>query len=255
MRRIILLGASNLTIALPRLLHAVQNAFDGPLEVFAALGHGRSFGMWSRILHRTLPGIVDCGLWDALKSSAEPAVPTRGLITDVGNDLLYGASVPQIAEWLETCLTRLKESGAEVTMTLLPLESARRLPAWRYYATRALFFPGSRISYAQIRQRAEELHQRQEELARQQGARTVELPGKWYGLDPIHIRHTRRRQAWKSILCGWPDFPPETPTGQAPLSLRLRVMRTEPQLRRVFGRERRAGQPVLQDGRLRVSLF
>ena len=255
MRHIILLGASNLTNAFPRVLAAVENAFDGPLEVSAALGHGRSFGMWSRVLHRALPGIVGCGLWPAVESPQAQPLETLGLITDVGNDLLYGADVPQIAEWVETCLARMKNYGADVVLTLLPIDSVRRLAPWRYYATRALFFPRSRLSFAEIRRRVYDLHHRLEELGRKYDIHTVEQPGGWYGLDPIHIRHTQRRQAWNRILSGWASFPTQTPTGQAPLAKRLQLFRIQPETRRLWGQEQNTTQPAYQISRTSVSLF
>ena len=255
MRRIILLGASNLTLSFPRVVGAVENAFDGPLEISAALGHGRSFGMWSRVLHRGLPGIVGCGLWPAVESCQAKPIETLGLITDVGNDLLYGADVPQIAEWVETCLARMKDYGADVVMTLLPTGSIERLPSWRYYATRTIFFPRSRLSFAEILHRVNDLHHRLEELGRKYEVHIVEQPGEWYGLDPIHIRHTRCRQAWNRILSGWPSFSTKIPTGQAPLAKRLKLFRTQPETRRLWGQEQKTTQPAYHVKRTSVSLF
>jgi hypothetical protein len=255
MRRIILLGASNLTIAFPRVLTAVENAFDGPLEISAALGHGRSFGMWSHLLHRALPGIVGCGLWRAVESRQAQPIETLGLITDVGNDLLYGADVPQIAEWIETCLARMKNYGADVVLTLLPMGSIEQLPPWRYYAARTLFFPRSRLSFAEICRRVDDLQHRLKELGRQYDVHTIEQPGGWYGPDPIHIRHSRRSQAWNHILSGWPSFPTIIPTGQAPLAKRLQLFRIQPETRRVWGRAQKTTQPAYQVSRTSVSLF
>jgi len=254
-RRIVLLGASNLNMGFPRLLRAFENGFEGPLEICAATGHGRSYGKWSRIFHRALPGIVDCGLWSALGNSNSQSTETLGLITDVGNDLLYGVDVPQIAEWVETCVTRLKGSGAEVVVTGLPLGSLERLSSWRFNAARALFFPKSRIRFAEIQHHSHALHGRLEELAKRHGATFVELPGQWYGLDPIHFRHMQRSEAWRNILSGWASFPPSTPTGMASPVMWSRLARMQPEVRHVFGRERQTGQPVMQRGRVNVSLY
>ena len=255
-RRIILLGASNLTMGFPRLVRALEAGFtDGPLEIFAALGHGRSYGMWSRILQRELPGITACGLWSAIAESRTQPNETLGLMTDVGNDLLYGAEVSQIAEWVEACVTRMKGYGADVVLTGLPIDCLERLGTWRYYTIRKLLFPRSRISLEEIRRRAHELNDRLAERARRHGATVVELPGRWYGLDPIHFRHTCRGEVWRRILCGWSSFPPETPTHLASPATWYRLSRIQPQIRRVFGRERRTSQPVFDRGRVSVSLY
>ena len=39
---------------------------DGPLEFVSACGHGRSYGIESKLFGRRLIGITQCGMWDAL---------------------------------------------------------------------------------------------------------------------------------------------------------------------------------------------
>jgi len=82
-RRVVLLGASNLTRGISTAVETARLQWGRPLDVMAALGHGRSYGLASRLLCRTLPSIVECGLWPAL--AARPPAPTAALVTDVGN--------------------------------------------------------------------------------------------------------------------------------------------------------------------------
>jgi hypothetical protein len=96
--RIVLLGASNLTRGISTVVESAQQIWGGPLDVCCALGHGRSYGWTSNFLGRSLPGIVGCGLWPALES--RPKLPTAALITDIGNDLMYGAPVQQVLLWV-----------------------------------------------------------------------------------------------------------------------------------------------------------
>jgi hypothetical protein len=242
-------------MGLPRLVRAFEAGFEGPLEVCAALGHGRSFGIWTRILHRSLPGITDCGLWPALDAHDSQADETLALITDVGNDLLYGVDAPQIAEWVEDCVTRLNRIGAQIVLTGLPMDNVEQLKAWRYYSTRALFFPRSQVTFEQMQKRARELHRRLHEIGERHGATMVGLPGEWYSLDPIHFRHLRRSAAWQTLLSAWRSFPPETPTGMASPFLWGQLARAQPILRKVFGNEQATSQPAFRRGRVSVSLY
>ena len=113
--RVVLLGASNLTRGISIVVETARLVLGAPLEVFVAMGHGRSYGKPSRILGRTLPGIVECDLWAALKE--RPALPTFALVTDIGNDVAYGYETGAIASWVEACLDRLGESGARKRQT------------------------------------------------------------------------------------------------------------------------------------------
>ncbi len=105
-RRVILLGASNLTRGISTVVGIAQASLGGPLDVVAAMGHGRSYGMWSRVLVRELPGIATCALWDAL--DRRPRLDTVALVTDIGNDIFYGASIDEIVSWVDVTLARLE---------------------------------------------------------------------------------------------------------------------------------------------------
>ncbi len=104
--RVIALGASNLTRGFRTVVSAARAAWGPEVQVLAALGHGRSYGAPSRVVFRTLPGILESGLWRTLESL--PALPTRALVADVGNDILYGLSAERILAWVEEALSRLQ---------------------------------------------------------------------------------------------------------------------------------------------------
>jgi hypothetical protein len=202
-RRAILLGASNLKVSLPWILDRVRRRAGGPVETLAACGHGRSYGAWSRFLFgRRLPGIAGCGLWREL--GRRPPLPTFALVTDVGNDLAYGAGVAATAGWVEACLDRLAapqaEAEAEIVMTLLPLARLERLSGLQVRLAAALLFPGREVAWPALLDQARDLDERLRRLGRERGARLVEPAADWYGLDPIHLRRSRRREVWSQIV-------------------------------------------------------
>ena len=196
MLRFVLLGASNLKIGFPQLF----SCLPGRVEVLAALGHGRSYGTWTSLAWvRRLPGIVHCGLWEELER--RPPLPTMAVLTDVGNDLLYGASVPTIAGWIGTCLERLARQEVEIVVGLLPIPSLEKVSAFRYHLIRQILFPGRRAEpWSAMLSSARELNERLRSLGSKHGARLVEPPPSWYGIDPIHVRRSRRRESWNEIL-------------------------------------------------------
>lgn len=244
LRRVVLLGASNVAVGFPTLVATAGRLLGGPLDILAAFGHGRSYGMRMALLWRELPGLVECGLWPALEG--RPPAPTFALVTDVGNDLLYDVPVSDIAGWVETCLGRLRRAGARTIMTPLPLCNVAALSRRRFLLVRTVLFPGCRLAFDTVVDRAFELDRRLRALAREYGAILAEPRRAWYGLDPIHIRRERRAVAWREVLSGWGTTAPIPATAFAAvrhsLALRLRLLR--PERRWLFGRERFTPQPA-----------
>jgi hypothetical protein len=225
--RIILLGGSNLARGISTVVEIARRIAcggAGPAEFLIAKGHGRSYGRRSTILGRGLPGITECGLWGAL--GPDDGRPTRALITDVGNDVAYGAAVPDIAGWVETCLERLARARARTVMTALPLESLRSLSPLRFKVARSILFPARRFSLGEALERCADLDDRLRGLAESHGVRLVEPEGGWYGVDPIHIRQRHLVAAWTTILGGWREGAEPLPRVRRSVRgwLRLRLM-------------------------------
>lgn len=199
--------------------------------MFAALGHGRSFGAPSKVGFRTLPGILESGLWAALQSS--PEVPTRALVTDVGNDILYGFSAGQILTWVGEAINRLQRITNDIVLTNLPLVTIRKLSETKFLIFRSILFPSSRLLFSNVLEAVERVDAGLRELSAVQGIRLFRLDPAWYGFDPIHVRRSLWRLAWREILGACSE---EVGGGGSFLEgLRLRLM--PPERRWLFGVE------------------
>ncbi len=251
--RVVLLGASNLTLGLPTVLATMRARLGpGPLEIFVAAGHGRSYGRWSRVGLRGLPGILGCGLWPAARK------PTRGrthaLLTDIGNDLAYGASPEELTGWVTACLDHLAEISADVVLTLLPVRSLACLAPWRYHLVKTVMFPGRRLPFRTLHAHVAAVNERLLTLASERRLTLVEPPADWYGRDTIHLRKSRRAAAWAEILSRWDGTPADAGVG-GPIG-RVSCRGLAPEWQTLFGVSRRCRQPSgrLEDGTT-VSLF
>lgn len=213
--RVVLIGASNLTLGFSTVVEGARAALGAPLEILGAFGHGRSFGAPTRVLGRRLPGILDCGLWRALEAGS--GAPTYAVVTDVGNDIGYGVPAETLAGWVEETLERLASRGATTVLTLLPQESLERVGVLRFYAARTLLFPSCRLRREDILERALHANARLRELAARMGISAIDPPLDWFALDPIHIRRRRRREAWSSVLARWGREPAPGAGGAGPL--------------------------------------
>jgi hypothetical protein len=196
--RLVALGASNLACGFRTVLSAARAAWGPEVQVLAALGYGRSYGAPSRVLIRKLPGILESGLFPA--RDALPGLPTRPLVADVDNDILYGVSAEQILAWIDETLGRLQRVTRDIILTDLPLAAIRRLSPARFLLFRSILFPSCRLSLGHVLEVAGRVNAGLVELATARGVRWFRLDPAWYGLDPIHIRPASWRSAWPAIL-------------------------------------------------------
>jgi hypothetical protein len=239
------LGASNLTRGLPTVVATARGAWGDDVEILAALGHGRSYGAPTRFLFRDIAGILQSGLWTALES--RPPAPTRALVTDVGNDILYNNSSEQTLRWVEEAVRRLKRVTGDIVLAGLPLESLHRIPAWKFATMKRTLAPSCRLTLEEALDAAERVHAGLVEMAATTGARFLPLDPAWYGLDPIHVKPSLWRPAWRKIL-GVEGTAPAMSWAE---SVKLYFM--APERRSLFGAERvtpQSGTPLPHGGRL-----
>jgi hypothetical protein len=197
-RRIVLLGASNLSMTLPTVVRIARSLFGGPLEFFAAVGFGRSYGQESKFFGKIFSGILRSDLWDSL-DRATP-MPTAALVADVGNDLAYEAPVGTIVDWVNTTLDRLAKHKATVALNNVPMASLNTVGAVRYYVMRDLLFARCRLSRAEMLRRAVELSEALARTAEERKIPAFSGENEWYGFDPIHPRRASAHEIWLRML-------------------------------------------------------
>ena len=268
-RRAVLLGASNLVRGLSTVVAHCGDAWGRPLDILAATGHGRCYARTSWVLGQSLPPITDCGLWDAL--AERQAGATAALITDIGNDILYGVSDSDVAARVEVCLERLANVEAKVVVTQLPMQSLSELGPSRFKLMRSVLFPFSKLDLSTALQRAARLNERIRTLADRYGAALVEPRREWYGWDPIHVRRKHASVAWAAVFSHWKSARRQGVAAHAPGDSKARdeatrgrsswrcwwaLRRARPARRRMFGIEQQKQQPSgrLVDGTV-VSFY
>lgn len=252
--RLVALGASNLTRGLQSVVAAARESWGRETEILAALGHGRSYGAPSQFLCRSLPGILQCGLWQALEARRVEPRPTLAVVTDVGNDILYGYPPALILDWVSAAVERLQCAGAEVRIAGLPLEGIGGLSTARFIFFRSLFVPSCRLPLAEVVSRAAKVQEGLGALARARSLCFVPLHPEWYGLDPIHIRPSWWAAAWRELL-GLPGVAAPAAGSTATWAFEsARLYAARPERMRLLGIEHRRPQPAYQLG-IRLSLY
>ncbi len=242
--RLVMLGASNLAMGSSTIIHAAQQAFDRPLDVLAACGHGRSYLGPSRIPFRELPGIAECQLWDDL--AQRDSLPTKAIVTDIGNDLLYGANVNEVVDSIDLCVARLIDAGSEIVVTGLPVSGLPTLGPRRFGFFRQLFFPRCKYSLNEVKELARELDERLEQLARRRSCRWLAMERAWYGFDPIHFRKQHATRVWQlavELLCDQKHLENKYENDSRAWQRWWQCQTAAPASRKLFGHQRNVSQP------------
>jgi hypothetical protein len=253
-RRVILLGASNLTRAFPTVVATARHTWGEPVEIMAAMGHGRSYGQHTTVFGRKISGIFPCALWQDLQT--RPPLPTAALVTDIGNDLLYGVPPAQLLDWVGRCLDQLQQAAASTVITQMPIGSVEGLNEARFRFFRQLFFPRSRLTLADAKAMVREFNEHLSRLGDSKNIPVIPVSTAWYGFDPIHLKRRVLRQAWPELLAAWRGAQEPVVVARSPLRTIAYLASRAPCEQSWFGFRRRAAQPSgrLVDGTT-ISLY
>jgi hypothetical protein len=227
----------------------MQDRFGGPSNVLVAAGHGRSYGQYSLVLVRGLPGITASGLWSHLDSGSKLTI--HALLTDIGDDIAFGHTPEQVLEWVSSCAQRLQRQAAQIVMTNVPIASIESLSEARYRLIRTIFFPFSRLSRQEAINRTGLVHGGLEDIASKYNIALFEQEPLWLGPDGIHIRYQRRKEFFRRIVERLPP-PSDARDSTVEETSHNTVWNRRPQFayRMLFGQEQHCQQPSgqLSDG-------
>lgn len=253
--RFVLLGASNLTVSLRLVIQLLQRRIGGPSDVLVAAGHGRSYGEFSQVMFRELPGITSSGLWKRLELAN--VRPTFALLTDIGNDIPYGYTPEQILGWVSWCVSRLQRQSVHIVMTNVPIASIKSISDWRYKMLRSVLFPRCQLSRREVVERASVVHHGLVEMAASKHFELLEPSSDWFGADAIHVHYWKRKAFYQRIT---EQFSSSNGmqclvTGNEPW-FSMWKQRPHFAYKKVLGRERRNQQPSgqLADGTI-ISMY
>lgn len=250
--RFVVLGASNVSRGLARLVATVRARTAGPADLFVAAGHGRGYAVTSRVGPRRLPSILASGLWRALDRE-RVAVP-GAVVMDVGNELLYGLGVAAVAAAVRTAVGRLADRGGRIVILGLPLASIGRVGPFRYRLMRTVYVPGCPLALGAIREGAMWLDEELRAIAADSGATFIGQPGTWYGFDALHVVRPRFDDLWQQVGDAW-ALPPATRRPRATFAEWAAVGTRAAEVRSIARWMRRTPQPAVDRHGLRVWMY
>lgn len=199
---VVCIGASNLVRGMPAVAALARNRLGKNTEIYFVSGHGRSYLGRSSFFFRTLPGILDSGLWEKL---SDKNGYIKAIITDIGNDIMYGYSENEILEGAVSAIERLKKLTSDITVTGLPVHNLDSLNEIKFRLVKSIFFPNSRLTLSQAMDCMKYISESLKNICTKMDLRFVPLEKEWYGFDPIHFKISRWKDAWGKIFSDDPE--------------------------------------------------
>jgi len=195
----IFLGASNLARGYGALADCLIHCLSpDPVEILHALGPGRGYSAEGGIFNITYPPIGSSGILESAKRRKEKARKVIALITDIGNDIMYGVPAPEITACLGTLLQKLNALEAEVFIHPIPLDFSKDVSERQFRILRSIFYPHSRIDYLKAKEAVALVNGFLRDRA---GGRIHLLPSAkdFCGVDKIHYSIFRSHKAWSRV--------------------------------------------------------
>lgn len=195
----VLLGASNLARGYSALTrHISKNISAG--EFLNALGPGRGYCARGGLLNFTYSPIGECRVMESAKVYAERGFRVTVLLTDIGNDIMYGVPESSLIESLDTLIEKSLKLNAEVFLTSIHVDVSKDMGKTSFKLLKSIFYPNSPVTFDQADSAVKKLNQYLAEKSLQnERVHLVNGLGAFCGLDKIHYGLFKSHLAWSRV--------------------------------------------------------
>ena len=196
---LILLGASNLSrgcFAFAR--HMKVCLYPRKVEVLIASGPGRAYCASGGLLNVSYPPIYVSDIFEVARDKSESGYRVVALVTDIGNDIMYGVSTEKIIETVQQVFSRLQSINAEIFYTTLPGAFEKGDHPVRFCILRSLLFPHSTVTYDEATAGIIEVNRFLKESTGKYGHLIPDM-NRYLGFDKIHYGWLRGHSAWSHL--------------------------------------------------------
>jgi hypothetical protein len=195
----VLLGASNLARAYSALTRQISNNIS-QVRFINALGPGRGYCARGGLLNFSYTPVGECRVMASAEDFAQQGGRVAVLITDIGNDIMYGVPDASLIECLDRLIEKTLKWNAEVFLTSIHVDVSRDMGKNSFKLLKAIFYPKSLITFDQADLAVKRVNRYLEEKSGQNKAvHLVSGLGAFCGLDKIHFSLLKGHLAWSRI--------------------------------------------------------
>jgi len=197
----LLMGASNLARGYSMLTHHLSECLEkNKIEFLNALGPGRGFCARGGIFNITYSPIQECRIIESGEKKSKEALLTVALITDIGNDLMYGVSADTLIKRLDIIIDEILKWDAEIFLTPININPKKDISPMIFFVLRFLLYPSSKVNYEEIDLSIFKVNEYLEKkVRRDEKMHLITGLEAFAGLDRIHYNLFKTHTAWSTI--------------------------------------------------------
>lgn len=195
----VLLGASNLARGYSALTRHISKNISVS-EFLNAMGPGRGYCARGGLLNFTYSPIGECSVMKSAKVYAERGFRITVLLTDIGNDIMYGVPESSLIESLDTLIEKSLKMNAEVFLTSIHVDVSKDMGKTSFKLLKSIFYPNSSVTFDQADLAVKKLnHYLAEKSLQNERVHLVSGLGAFCGLDKIHYGLFKSHLAWSRV--------------------------------------------------------
>ena len=195
----LLLGASNLARGYSMLTQHLSQCRE-KTEFLNALGPGRGFCSRGGMFNFTYSPILTSRVIESAEKKSKHAFHTAVLITDIGNDLMYGVSAKTLITSLDSIIDRMLGWNANIFLTSIHVNLKKDVAPTTFLLLRFLFYPGSKITFEEAGLYVTKVNRYLEEKSRiNERVHLITGMETFVGLDKIHFSLLKAHSAWSKV--------------------------------------------------------
>jgi hypothetical protein len=195
----IFLGASNLSRSFYGLKRCIKRCMLPRTTSFLhAMGPGRGYVSRGGILNAVYTPIIDSGIFEEVRNKKIKDQQVIAFITDIGNDIMYGASPEEIIGGLQLLFNVLDEFATDVFITSIPVDLENDISELYFHILRKVFFPRSPVTFSQALNNIKSINQFIFQSSNQKISVVNDMKP-FCGIDKIHYSILKSQPAWLHI--------------------------------------------------------
>jgi hypothetical protein len=146
----ILLGASNLARARFGLNQYLEKSFPNLISTSIASGPGRAYSVSAGIFGINYSPLKASPIFNLGREESSNYRQTIALISDIGNDIMYGVPVQKLIQDLENSILNLSGFCSHVFILPIPSKKIESLNHWQINILKRILFPKCTLSPEKI---------------------------------------------------------------------------------------------------------